>query len=107
MSKKIGQIIRLKEDIELKSTFGDEVTKVCKGDKAVITSQGSILFLTGNARGSITPPDDTMQVKGYDVDSITEIIMKEIGSLLDSYCDDEDLEIIQDSIEIVLEDILL
>lgn len=85
---KIGQLLKLQKTMEIGSTFNGDVIKTHRGDKAVVTSKGSLLFLSGNAKGCITLPSD-VEVKGYDVGCIAKVIIDRVNSVLWAYLDDE------------------
>lgn len=100
---KIGEIIRLKEDIELRSTLSDSVTKVPKGDKAVVSYNGSLKFLKG---GFITPPNTVkFYDNGYAIRDITHLITSKINILISEYLyeDDDILQEVKDEIWNIVE----
>ena len=110
MKPKIGEILTIKEDFEIKSALGGYTKQVKKGDTGFIDSKGMIHYLTGEARGKIQNIDG-IELKGYDYESITNLIYKRLNCEfdIDYMLDDSDIDEVEhfkDIIEDVLSEIL-
>lgn len=70
---KIGQEVEITEDFEFE-TLGGRKFKVKKGDKAILSSRGTIEYITGNAKGLFQKAD--CGLKGYDSLNIAHRIFK-------------------------------
>ena len=104
---KIGEGLEITENFEFE-TLGGRKFEVKAGDRGVLTSNGFIIYVTGEARGCIQRADCEME--GYDNRNIAQLIYDRldgnygIGDMLD----DEEAEIrcFIDDILDVLSDIL-
>lgn len=110
MKHKIGEIIKITNDFEIKSALGGYIKQVKKGDTGFIDSKGSIHYLTGEARDKIQKIDD-IELKGYDYESITNLIYKRLNCEfdIDNMLDDSDIDEVEhfkDIIKDVLSEIL-
>lgn len=109
MQLEIGQKMVVKENFEILTDISNTKLEVKKGDVGFIDANGMIHYLSGQARGKIHNIAD-VEVKGYDIENITELIYRQLKS--DFYINDmlEDYEIdireFKDSIEDILSEIL-
>lgn len=109
MQLKIGQKIVVQENYEIETCITNTKLQVKKGDVGFIDSHGLIHYLSGQARGKIHNIAD-VEVKGYDIENISELIFRQLKS--DFHINDmlEDYEIdireFKDSIEDILSEIL-
>lgn len=78
MKHKVGEIIKIKEEFEIKTSIGENTIPVKKGDTGFMDSKGMIHYLTGEARNKIQKIDD-IEVKGYDYESIAKLIFKRLN----------------------------
>ncbi|EPY2295890.1 hypothetical protein ACXATC_003560 [Clostridium sporogenes] len=78
MKHKIGEMIRIKEDFEIKTAIRENTIQVKEGDTGFMDSKGMIHYLTGEARNKIQKIDD-IEVKGYDYESIAKLIFKRLN----------------------------
>lgn len=109
MSHKIGEIITIKEDFEIKTAIGENTIQVKKGDTGFVDSRGMIHYLTGGARNKIQKIEG-VEVKGYDYESISKLILKRLNEEY-NICEMLENEGIgghdfRDTVEDVLSDIL-
>ena len=108
MKVKIGQEIEFKENFKIE-TFGGRKIDVKEGDKGVITSNGFIEYISGNAKGIVQKPDDA-EVEGYDCRSISKMILNRLNVVfgLEEFLENEEIdkEEIVDEIEDLLVGIL-
>ena len=74
MKHRIGEMIRIKKDFEIKTLMGKDTIHVKVGDTGFMDSTGMIHYLTGEARNKIQKIDDDIEVKGYDYESIAKLI---------------------------------
>ena len=103
MKVKIGQVLQLKEDVEMASFLTDTKIVYKAGTEILVTANGCVVY----PDGSIQKLDRTHDVAGYDVQAISKNIAERLDwnfSLADE-CDFE-LNDIQDVIESFLEEIL-
>ena len=101
---KIGQILRVKADVELKDFLGGKIlvkkgTKMWVGaDKFAHYQDGSMQYLAENST-----------VEGYDAKGITDRILAQLKTdlPLDEMCEEHEVEVadIRDSIEYALEEL--
>ena len=83
---KIGQIITAKNDIVVHTALSDKEILIKKGSQGVVGADNLIHYFSG----FIQPFSNNTEIKGYDVDSITEIIFKRIKQNHPYYDDDTD-----------------
>ena len=108
MSKRIGSIIKIKEDINIKKIVSGQDRIVKAGTTAVVNSDGDLYILTGTEQNTIL--NQHLEVYGYDHTSIAELIFRrlnleiDLGDILEEsdFSNNDCIEII----ESVLEDIL-
>ena len=101
---KIGQEIKIKENIFIQTPLGEEVIEVKAGDRAIITKMG-VKYITGDARNKINM-SNKLDVKGYDVDNICKRVTK---ALIDNFSDVfeeymEDYEVTKKDLEEIVYD---
>ena len=100
---KIGTMLRVSADVELKDSFGDK-TLVKKGTKIWIGADKLAHYQNGTIQRL---PDST--VKGYDTEGIAERILSQLNTdfPLDEMCEEYEIELkdIKDSIEYALEEL--
>ena len=101
---KIGTMLRVKADVELKDFLGDK-TLVKKGTKIWIGADN----LAHYQDGSIQPISKDSTVKGYDAKGIAEKILLQLKADLpfDEMCDEHEVDFggVRDSIEYALEEL--
>ena len=101
---KIGTMLRVKADVELKDFLGDK-TLVKKGTKIWIGADN----LAHYQDGSIQPLAEDSTVKGYDTKGITERIFAQLNTdfPLDEMCEEYEIELkdIKESIKYALEEL--
>lgn len=107
---KIGQMIELVHDVEIKAVVSGQVLVAKKGDCAVVDSKGFATFVDGDARGKITRLSDVV-VKGYDHENITDMIIKKLNYLFNDLddtleCEGLNCDVLKEEIQDVLENIL-
>lgn len=106
---KIGQKLVVQENYEISTCISNTNLQVKKGDVGFIDANGMIHYLSGQARGKIHNIAD-VEVKGYDIENIAELIFRQLKSdfhindILEDY--DIDVREFKDSIEDILSEIL-
>lgn len=109
---RIGQEITIKEDIEIKTIVSNTVMTIKAGDKGVLDGRGFLHITTGECRGKIVKfTKYDIEIKGYDHENITNMIIKKLDSLfcdLDDALDCEGLtfDVLKEELQDVLENIL-
>ena len=101
---KIGEMLRVSADVELKDFFGDK-TLINKGTKIWIGADN----LAHYQDGTIQCLSEDSTVKGYNTKGIAERILSQlnINFPLDEMCEEYEIELkdIKDSIEYALEEL--
>ena len=108
MSREIGSIIKIKEDITVRSVMNLEDRVIKAGTTAVVNSDGDLYILTGREQNTII--SKRLEVYGYDHESIAKCIFSRLNvefNLLD-ILEENDIEVndFKEMIEGVLESIL-
>lgn len=86
--RKIGELVTIKKDITLK-TFSGFGLKAKTGDKGIVTKNGDVYLITGEAQNKFITTD--IQVKGIDCNSIAGLIFRRLdmelnlGEMLEDY----------------------
>jgi hypothetical protein len=103
MKLKIGQVIKLKQDVETISFLTENKTVYKAGTEMIVTSDGNALY----PDGAIQKFDRNTEVSGYDFESIANLIADRIDRNFEicDYCDIE-IENLHEVIQEVLENIL-
>lgn len=105
---KIGQEIKFKNDFKIETLLTNTKLQVKEGDNALVTKNG-LKILTGEARGKITNFQESEQIKGYDHENISKMILQRLNNVfgLEEFAQDEDVDFSEmiDEIEDVLRDI--
>lgn len=82
MEHKIGEILEITDDFEIKTAISEKTLQVKKGDIGYIDSNGCMHYLSGDAKGKIQKIDD-VKPKGYDYESIANLIFKKLNTEYD------------------------
>lgn len=108
MSKPIGSIIKISEDIDVKRVVSGKDRIIKAGTTAVVNSNGDLFILTGTEQNTILSKG--YEVYGYDTKSISELILRRLnleinlGDILEE--NDIDRSDFIELIESMLDDIL-
>lgn len=90
MKYKIGQILTLKQDVEVKKSLSGEKVVIPKGNKIIIGADNLAHHIKN---GLIQPLEEDAEVKGYDEEGIAEYLYTylrryfPIDEMLDGYDD--------------------
>lgn len=110
MKVKIGEVIELDRDIELKTALTDTAITAREGDRCIVTADGWLRFLNGEARGKMIGAGEGFEIDGYDHENIAKMIVTRLNGYigLDNILEDYDIEqsSVIEEIESVLDDIL-
>lgn len=108
MKVKVGEEIKFKEDFDIE-TFGGRKINVKEGDRGIVTGNGFIKHLNGNARGMMQKIEG-LDVNGYDYENISKMIFNRLNNLfgIKLMLEDEEIEHKEfiEEIQDVLSDIL-
>ncbi len=77
MSKPIGSIVKISEDIEVKRVISGSNRTIKAGTTAVVNSDGDLFILTGTEQN--TTLNKGYEVYGYDTKSIAELILRRLN----------------------------
>ena len=73
---KIGEEVKLLEDVETRTCFRDTPLTINAGSKAIVASNHCIEYVSGNAVGKIQMLNkEQFQVNGYDTENIAKMIL--------------------------------
>lgn len=73
---KVGEIIKITEDLNITTLMGNTKSLVKKGDKAIINKDGNLHILTGSSQQKILT--EKLKVKGVDTTSIALMIFNQL-----------------------------
>ena len=77
MSKPIGSIVKISEDIKVKRVVSGRDRIIKAGTTAVVNSNGDLFILTGTEQN--TTLSKGYEVYGYDPKSIAELILRRLN----------------------------
>lgn len=84
----IGQVVVVDDEFNIESDTTDDVIRLEKGDRGIVDSEGYVRYITGNARGKKQPVYDLDHLVGYDVVSMTDIVLANIEDELEVSIED-------------------